>query len=257
MAGATAGSPSKKERVVTLARRDPFLRIEEIARRVGTTAPYVRTVLSDAQLSLADLRKAYARQMEARLGSLDAADGFADSFPLDHMMKAAAVSQADAMPLDGAHAEEMRRILGVGAYRSLIAVSRAARSQDGVAFVNRLITDEALYRDPTTWDRRRSFGSQLAKDGERRAWSPGACEILIVRSDANVASQVRRRPGDPCLALRWMIEGVPRGSAAMEEFLFDADAVSIVWRPETAAFTIRPRPQGHDPGVLEGGRLEM
>lgn len=55
---------TKKSLVVDQARRDPFLTVEEIAASVGTTPRYVRTVLSEARLSLAQLRKAYARQME-------------------------------------------------------------------------------------------------------------------------------------------------------------------------------------------------
>lgn len=59
---------SVKEQVIALARKDPFLTVEELANHVGTTTPYVRTILSEADLSLNQMRKEYARQLELRLG---------------------------------------------------------------------------------------------------------------------------------------------------------------------------------------------
>ncbi|MBM7624615.1 hypothetical protein [Sporohalobacter salinus] len=55
---------NKKEKVVYLAKHDPFLKVEELAEKVGTTPHYVRTVLSEAALSLTKLREDYARKME-------------------------------------------------------------------------------------------------------------------------------------------------------------------------------------------------
>lgn len=55
---------NKKEKVIYLAKNDPFLKVEELAEQVGTTSHYVRTVLSEAKLSLTKLRKRYARKME-------------------------------------------------------------------------------------------------------------------------------------------------------------------------------------------------
>lgn len=58
---------TKKELIVELARRDPFLRIDEIAARADTTPRYVRTILSEARVSLMKLRRNYARLMEQKL----------------------------------------------------------------------------------------------------------------------------------------------------------------------------------------------
>ncbi|MGM0472227.1 MAG: hypothetical protein ACQEQI_08105 [Bacillota bacterium] len=55
---------NKKEKVVCLAKYDPFLKVEELATKVGTTPHYVRTVLSEAELSLTKLRREYAKKME-------------------------------------------------------------------------------------------------------------------------------------------------------------------------------------------------
>ncbi|AZR73696.1 hypothetical protein BBF96_10060 [Anoxybacter fermentans] len=58
------GNETKKEFIIRVAKEDPFLKIEEIAEMAGTTPHYVRTILSDANLSLMNLRKEYARRME-------------------------------------------------------------------------------------------------------------------------------------------------------------------------------------------------
>lgn len=51
-----------------MAIEDPFLTVEHLAELADTSAPYVRTVLSQAQLSLNQMRKDYARRLERRLG---------------------------------------------------------------------------------------------------------------------------------------------------------------------------------------------
>ncbi len=57
-------SETKKEYIVRLAKEDPFLKIEEISKLAKTTPRYVRTILSEANLSLMNLREEYARKME-------------------------------------------------------------------------------------------------------------------------------------------------------------------------------------------------
>lgn len=58
---------TKKEQIINLAQNDPFLKISDIALYVKTTPRYVRTILSEANISLMKLRKRYARSMEKRL----------------------------------------------------------------------------------------------------------------------------------------------------------------------------------------------
>ncbi|NLJ80088.1 MAG: hypothetical protein GX335_03575 [Firmicutes bacterium] len=67
---------STKEKVIEIAQSDPFLSIETIAQSAGTTARYVRTILSEADLSLTAMRKNYARNLERRLGQELAARDF-------------------------------------------------------------------------------------------------------------------------------------------------------------------------------------
>lgn len=59
---------SIKERIIQAAQSDPFLSVEEIARQVGTTQQYVRTILSESGLSLTKMRRAYVKKMERQLG---------------------------------------------------------------------------------------------------------------------------------------------------------------------------------------------
>lgn len=58
---------TKKEQIINFARNDPFLKISDIAEHVQTTPRYVRTILSEADISLMKLREKYARNMEERL----------------------------------------------------------------------------------------------------------------------------------------------------------------------------------------------
>lgn len=55
---------TKKEKILENARRDPFLKIEDLAKIADTTPRYVRTILSEANMSLMELRREYARKME-------------------------------------------------------------------------------------------------------------------------------------------------------------------------------------------------
>ncbi|NLM97067.1 MAG: GntR family transcriptional regulator [Halanaerobiaceae bacterium] len=60
---------TKKEQIINFAQSDPFLKISDIAEYVQTTPRYVRTILSEANISLMKLREKYARNMEKRLKS--------------------------------------------------------------------------------------------------------------------------------------------------------------------------------------------
>lgn len=58
---------TKKEQIINFAQNDPFLKISDIAKHVQTTPRYVRTILSEANISLMKLRERYARSIEERL----------------------------------------------------------------------------------------------------------------------------------------------------------------------------------------------
>jgi hypothetical protein len=62
---------TKKEVILEYAQSDPFLKIDDIAKYADTTPRYVRTILSEANISLMNLRKEYARRMEKRNINID------------------------------------------------------------------------------------------------------------------------------------------------------------------------------------------
>lgn len=68
------GELTKKEQIINFAQNDPFLKISDIAKYVQTTPRYVRTILSEANISLMELREKYARSMEKRLETKDEPD---------------------------------------------------------------------------------------------------------------------------------------------------------------------------------------
>lgn len=67
---------SVKAQVIALAQEDPFLTVEALAQKVGTTTRYVRTILSEADLSLNQMRKDYARLLERRLKEQNSQEEF-------------------------------------------------------------------------------------------------------------------------------------------------------------------------------------
>jgi len=69
---------SKKGHVIALAQADPFLTVKQLANQAGTTTRYVRTILSEAQLSLHEMRRTYAK----RLGGSASAPKVTWDFPV-------------------------------------------------------------------------------------------------------------------------------------------------------------------------------
>lgn len=55
---------TKKEIILENAYRDPFLKIDDLAKKANTTSRYVRTILSESNISLMDLRKKYAKEKD-------------------------------------------------------------------------------------------------------------------------------------------------------------------------------------------------
>ncbi|SNY19289.1 hypothetical protein SAMN06265827_10594 [Orenia metallireducens] len=55
---------TKKDMIIRLAKSDPFVSIEEVANQADTTNRYVRTILSEAEISLMQLRKEAYQNLE-------------------------------------------------------------------------------------------------------------------------------------------------------------------------------------------------
>jgi len=134
---------TKKEHILSLAQRDPFLRVEEIAAKAETTPRYVRTILSEARISLMQLRRDYARTMERRLGinvTVDrAGQGLSDALSLAGnevgVNKVRVVQVVDA---------RLAQILGAPKEESLLKVSRVRLVNKRPFYVSEVITHKHL-----------------------------------------------------------------------------------------------------------------
>ncbi|MEJ6949933.1 hypothetical protein [Natronospora cellulosivora (SeqCode)] len=62
---------SKKDMIIENAKSDPFLSIEDIAELAKTSSSYVRTILSESNLSLMKLRKEYAHKIEEKNNNIE------------------------------------------------------------------------------------------------------------------------------------------------------------------------------------------
>lgn len=67
---------SKKGQVIALAKADPFLTVKDLAKEAATTTRYVRTILSEAQLSLHEMRRSYARRLQRNAGAIEPQEDF-------------------------------------------------------------------------------------------------------------------------------------------------------------------------------------
>ena len=225
---------SKKEQVLHLARYDPFLRIEEIARRVGTTAPYVRTVLSESRVLLGELRRAYARDMERRLTerrpeTSPAAPVEKGAGLVDFCARFRPAGPVEFERVPPPAAERLAREWGIARGAGLVLASCRALSEDGV---------ECLYRLAGEFDP----GARL-DEGQLESWparlglapgvriARGRTAIEVEAADARVAGSVGLAGGEPVLAVR---RAVLAGGIAVgvEDFLFHPGAVRVVFGGE-------------------------
>jgi len=137
---------TKKEHILSLAQRDPFLRVEEIAAKAETTPRYVRTILSEARVSLMQLRRNYARTMERRLGvnvTVDRPDrGLSDALSL-------AGNEVGVNKVRVVQAVDVRlaEILGVAGEEPLLKVSRVRLVNQRPFYVSEVVTHKNLVVD--------------------------------------------------------------------------------------------------------------
>ncbi|MFP4017153.1 MAG: hypothetical protein ACLFUI_08990 [Halanaerobiales bacterium] len=85
---------TKKEIILENAYRDPFLKIDDLAKRADTTSRYVRTILSESNVSLMGLRKEYARKIENNKYK------FNDRLILNYLMKIPFQSKEKVLKID-------------------------------------------------------------------------------------------------------------------------------------------------------------
>lgn len=216
---------TKKDTILALARRDPFLKIEEIATKADTTPRYVRTILSEARLSLMELRKEYARTMQRRLG-------------VDVTVKGANHGLTDALTSSGRHVavnqlgvvktvnSELARTLGVAPSEPLLVLTRLRLVDKRPFFVNQIVTNQVLTVGTdvmeSTLPLRQLLGLEI----------PGRTVFLdrsveVIPADDAIASSLAILPGSPVIQSGNLIvtDDVPVG---IEYNYFDAFRVRFV-----------------------------
>lgn len=143
-----AGDLSKKERVLRLAQTDPFLSVDEIANMVGTTSRYVRTSLSEAGLTLTELRRRFAEDMRKRLKEAGAERTRRGTTPDSGNTKAAVEGGARErtyyMRVGQLVDAQAASLLGTEPDTPLLQVSRLRLLDGQPLYINVLVTTEQL-----------------------------------------------------------------------------------------------------------------
>lgn len=238
--GAEDSSQSKKARVLYLARSDPFLTVEEIARAVGTTSRYVRTSLSEAGLTLTELRRRFVEDLRQRLREEFGADG-----PVpDLTPRGPAGSPADGP--GSKPAVETRRLrvaqrvdadlaalLGVAPDTPLLEISRVRLKDGEPLYVNQLVTT----RHVTVTEELLSAGEPLhqilAQPGQSGELAIVKRTVDIEPASEYIAESLRVEAGHPILRSSALIATSKGVAAAVEISYFDALRVRV--ELETAA----------------------
>lgn len=188
---------TKKDLILTLARRDPFLTIDEIAREAGTTARYVRTILSEAKLSLMELRKRYARTMQRRLG-------------VDVVVPDSSRGLTQALASAGRHVgvnqlgvvravnSELAQALRVAPDTPLLILTRLRLVDNEPFFVNQIVTNQVLTVDTEVMENEKPLRQALGLE------IPGRTRFVersieVVPADESLAHSLGLEPGEPLL----------------------------------------------------------
>lgn len=188
---------TKKDLILALARRDPFLKIDEIAREASTTARYVRTILSEAKLSLMELRKQYARTMQRRLG-------------VDVVVPDPSRGLTQALTSSGRHVgvnqlgvvrtmnSEVARTLGVSPDTPLLMLTRLRLVDDQPFFVNQIVTNQGLTVDADVMESEQPLRKALGLEIPGRTRFVDR-SIEVVPADESLAQSLGLEPGEPLL----------------------------------------------------------
>lgn len=191
-------SATKKEQVVQLANHDPFLRIAEIAVAAGTTERYVRTVLSEAKLSLSQMRHQYARSMEERLH----AGSQLQARPEGRHTTAAEGLREVAPRVDRVTDPLAAALLQINAHALLWRYSRLM-SGDGktLLFLQTLVADQPEFGQAAQTAPHRQAVADLITfaQGVRTQH-----KLEVLPADAMVAQYLRLTKGSPVLRLQYV-----------------------------------------------------
>lgn len=218
-------SVTKKEQILHLAQKDPFLRVEEIAARAETTPRYVRTILSEAKLSLTALRRRYARTMEQRLGINVTVDrsgrGLADALSLAGNQVGVRSLQVEQVVMPS-----LAEALQIDPGEPLLKVSRVRLVNNRPFFVNEVVTHKSLTVNEDAVSSEKPLRQLLGLE------APGETEFVdrsleVERATPYVAAALGIPVGEPVIKSGNVI--LTRGERVGMEFnYFDAYRVRFV-----------------------------
>lgn len=222
---------TKKHRVLQEAQRDPFLTVVEIATLASTTPKYVRTVLSEAGLSLAALRKAYAQRARASRAGHDQASwtGFdpAGSFSLvgEHVVHGKLMLSKRPDP-------SVAIRLKADPDSPLLLVDRWAHVAGEPVFLNRIFTPHHVALDPAEVASGQPLRHALGLDeGALRCSEPSV--QLGAEPEPEIAAAFGTALNQPLLQWSHIVSD-RRGPRGWEVFFFDAERVGLQLPPEAA-----------------------
>lgn len=218
-------SQTKKEHIVSLASKDPFLKVEEIARTVKTTPRYVRTILSESKMSLMRLRRSYARNMERRLG-VNVTVPKSGTGLTGALAEAGNVVGVNHVRILKTVSPEFAKLLGVSPDEQLLQVLRVRMVNNVPFFVNEVVTNRILTvgEDMVSSDKplRQLLGLELQGETEFVDRS-----LEVEPADEFVAVNLGLKVGSPILKSGNVI--VTRDERVGLEFnIFDAYRVKFI-----------------------------
>lgn len=206
---------SIKEQIIFQAQRDPFLTVEELGLAAQTTPRYVRTVLSEAGLSLNELRRQYARALERRLGEVRSKGQFE------------AQKELRIIKIKGK--QEGHSLVDWGEDQDLFQISTALEI-NGIPSYIRLITREML-AIPASFSNLREFlpGFEKLRVGEQR--------IEIVPLQPELSSVLALPRGAQALKLSSVLH-LPDQKVALEQNWLALSGLVLHWSPQAQEFKI-------------------
>ncbi len=220
---------TKKEQILHLAQKDPFLKIEEIAVSAETTPRYVRTILSEARISLMHLRRAYARNMEKRLGIDITVEKSTDRLT-EALVNAGNTVGANQFSVLKFTNPQMARMLDAPEDELLLKVSRCRVVNGRPFFLTEVITHLNLLVGEVIADTEKPLRQALGLEiqGSTRFLDRS---IEVEPADEQVAAMLGLRPGQPVLRTGNIIETRGR-KVGVEYNILDAYRVKLVFPGE-------------------------
>lgn len=217
--------PTKKELILELAQKDPFLKVEEIAASVETTPRYVRTILSEARLSLMALRRSYARTMEQKLG-INVTVAHATDRLTEVLLTAGNLVGEEHLRVLRVRCPEVAEILGLPVEEALLKVMRSHTVNGRPFYLTEVITQLNLTVREEMFTHDRPLRQALGLEVPGKTCFPER-SFEVVPADELVATALDLRPGTPVIRAGNVIETEGR-RVGVEYNYFEAYRVKFI-----------------------------